>query len=134
MKKKKAQKLQSRYYIKLYHEILHDPKVATLSHEHWRRMIEFFLLASDLNQDGKLPSPNHMAWLLREQEANIVAILHVLAELEVTEQKADGSWWVKNFAKRQAAITSTQRSKAYRAKNNGVQAPYLALLSDQEKE
>ena len=55
------------YWIKLYHEILDDPKMATLPDRLWRKVIEIFLIAGKLSPDksGQLPETNQIAWLLR---------------------------------------------------------------------
>ena len=55
------------YWIKLYHEILDDPKMATMPDRLWRRTVEVFLLAGKLSKDksGVIPDTRQLAWLLR---------------------------------------------------------------------
>lgn len=55
--------MAAKYWIKLYHEILHDPKMGRLPDNLWRRCIELFLLAGELGAEvdeddkGHLPPP-----------------------------------------------------------------------------
>ena len=49
--------MASRYWIKLYHEILEDPKMGRLSDRQFRRVIELFLLAGDCEMDGQTAEP-----------------------------------------------------------------------------
>ena len=53
------------YWIKLYHEILDDPKMGRLPDKLFRRVIELFLIAGETHENGKLPSIDDMAWRLR---------------------------------------------------------------------
>ena len=48
--------MASRYWIKLYHEILDDPKMGRLTDRQYRRVIELFLMAGDCEMDGGLPA------------------------------------------------------------------------------
>ena len=43
------------YWLKLYIEILDDPKMAVLPDRLWRRIIELFLIAKKLHMNGHLP-------------------------------------------------------------------------------
>ena len=60
--------MASRYWIKLYHEILDDPKMGRLPHALFRRAIEFFLMAGEYGRDGGLPALADIAWRLRADE------------------------------------------------------------------
>src|SRR3990167_3953516 len=57
--------MPSKYWIKLYHEILDDPKMGLLNDRLYRRTIEMFLMAGDNEKEGTLPPIEHMAWRLR---------------------------------------------------------------------
>ena len=39
--------MSAKYWIKLYHEILYDRKMATMSADLWQRTIQMFLLAGE---------------------------------------------------------------------------------------
>lgn len=72
--------MPSFYWIKLYHEILNDPKMGRLSDRLWRRCIECFLMAGQQCDGGYLPSVADMAWTLRTDEGMLVADLEALEE------------------------------------------------------
>lgn len=106
--------MASKYWIKLYHEILHDPKMGKLPDKLWRRVIELFLLAGEFDQDGALPSIEEIAWTLRISEEECNETLQQLQRLNVAHCNDDETWVITNFADRQDASTSTERSKAHR--------------------
>lgn len=103
-----------KYWIKLYHEILDDPKMGRLPDKLWRRIIEIFLLAGDNGDDGILPAVSDMAWRLRISEAKLRGDLQTLADIDIIEQ-VEGDWIVKHFQQRQGPSTSTERSQRRRA-------------------
>jgi len=117
----------SKYWIKLYHEILHDPKMGRLPDRTWRRAIEIFLIAGELGDDGHLPDVADMAWTLRVPEETILEDLRILAEAEIVEEIETG-WLVTHFAARQAPSPGAERIQRYRDRkrkqqydgNNGV--------------
>lgn len=109
------------YWIKLYHEVLHDPKMGNLSDHLWRRCIEAFLLAGEHGADGTLPKTEHMAWTLHTDVASLTADLEALAEGGIVSPTGDGGWMVTNFAKRQKAMSGPERAQRYRMqKRQGV--------------
>ncbi|OGD40096.1 MAG: hypothetical protein A2V45_08215 [Candidatus Aminicenantes bacterium RBG_19FT_COMBO_58_17] len=109
------------YFIKLYHEVLDDPKMGKLPDWLYRRCIEFFLLAGRQDQDGLLPPVEDMLWTLHlPDEMKLRQALQMLAEVGVTYCDDQGQWWIKNFAKRQAASTSTERVRQYRKRERNV--------------
>ena len=106
--------MANNYWIKLYHEILDDPKMGRLSDSAYRRCIELFLMAGrDGNDDGSLPDFDDIAWKLRVSNDQLQKDL---AELEAAEIVCfvDGKPFVTNFAKRQARISNAEKQKAYR--------------------
>ncbi|KKL04947.1 hypothetical protein LCGC14_2610990 [marine sediment metagenome] len=105
--------MASKYWLKLYHEMLDDPKVAVLPDRYWRRMIECFLLAGDHNEKGVLPSVDHMAWKLRMDPDSLETDLVELGKLGIVEQ-IKGEWVVSNFDERQRPRTAAERNKLYR--------------------
>jgi hypothetical protein len=108
------------YWIKFYHEILDDPKMATLPDNIWRRIAELFLLAGRLYKDGYLPETKQIAWALRQNENVLETEMQQIVATEIIE-KVKGGWLIVNFKKRQSASTSTERSAAYREKKNREQ-------------
>jgi len=108
------------YWIKLYHEILDDPLMATMPDRLWRRTIELFLVCGRFSDDGCLPNSKHIAWILRADTTSIENDLKEIAALGIITETETG-WAVKNFKKRQAPSSSTERSKAFREKKRADQ-------------
>lgn len=103
------------YWIKLYHEIIDDPKMATLPDRLWRRAIEVFLLAGKLCPDksGELPDTRQLAWLLRMPTDDLQTDLVQLASTGILQATKSG-WEVVNFNKRQSAVPGAERVKQHR--------------------
>lgn len=102
------------YYLKLYHEILDDPKMGMLPDHLYRRVIEVFLIASaSHDRDGFLPSVVDMAWKLRTTPDELLSDLSEIEKTGIIKQ-VNGCWHVTNFVKRQAAVTGQERTKRYR--------------------
>jgi hypothetical protein len=106
--------MASKYWIKLYHDLLDDAKMGRLRDRLWRRAIECFLMAGELDEGGWLPSLEDMAWkLMRGNEELLESELVELASVGILEQR-DGRWFVTNFATRQAAVSASERGKRFR--------------------
>jgi DNA-binding transcriptional regulator YhcF (GntR family) len=100
-------------WIKLYHEILGDPKMGRLPDHLWRRCIELFLIAGQQDEGGFLPDVTDMAWILRAADDEVGATLEQLKTHGIVEQQ-DGRWFVIHFAERQAATPGADRVAQYR--------------------
>ena len=98
------------YWIKLYHEILRDPKMGLLDDHTWRRAIELFLIAGERKEEGRLPTIPDTAWLLRTSEQDLQESLEKLTELGIAQQDEAG-WLISNFAKRQAPLSAAERMR-----------------------
>ncbi len=103
----------SYYWIKLYHEILDDPKMATLPDRLWRRVIEIFLCAGRVDKNGELPPTNQIAWMLRMQADDVEADLEKIAATGIISRHGDG-WMVNRFADRQSAVSDAERQRQSR--------------------
>lgn len=107
-------------WIKLYLEILDDPKVARLNDHLWRRFFELCVIAGATpTRDGVLPPVFDMAWKLRTDEDALTTDLEQLSRAGLVEYiqqipPLEGQWIVKNFAKRQSAISDLSRKQAER--------------------
>ncbi|GAP10598.1 hypothetical protein BECAL_01771 [Bellilinea caldifistulae] len=101
-------------WIKLYIEILDDPKMGRMSDRLFRRAIELFLMAGRSGNDGVLPPVDDLAWILRIEETTLVEDLHSLAAVGIVHEQEPGIWVVTNFAERQDADTSAERIANYR--------------------
>ena len=106
--------MASKYWIKLYHEILDDPKMGRLPDTLFRRAIEFFLIAGDCNRGGALPPLADMAWRLRADEVALYAQMEDLEALNVLSRGADGGWLVTHFKERQDATPMSERVRRHR--------------------
>lgn len=113
--------MASYYWIKLYDEILDDPKMGRLSDGAFRLCINLFLMANRQEaRDGSLPDVEDIAWTLRLSNETAQ---QYLAELERAGIVAinDGDLVVTNFEKRQAAVTVNDRVKQYRERKRKEQ-------------
>jgi len=112
--------MPSKYWIKLYHEILHDPKMGQLPDNLWRRAIELFLLAGETEDEGALPPTSDIAWTLRLDQSQLEQEMLELAKVDILTETEDG-WLVTHFAARQEARTGAQRAKRYRERKRSAQ-------------
>ena len=104
------------YWIKLYMEILDDPKMGTLPDRLWRRCIELFLLAGKLTGfrgNGNLPTTQGLAWTLRMPTDELELDMTQLETTGIIERTLTG-WNVVNFAKRQARVPDLERKRQQR--------------------
>lgn len=111
-------------WMKLYTEILEDPKMGRLSDRLFRRVIEIFLLARKTSEDGSLPSVSDMAWSFRIPEAEMLDDLEYLASpgIEIVFEGEDCLWHVTNFEERQdiEVSASTERVRKFRAQKREI--------------
>ena len=105
--------MKSKFWIKLYHEILHDPKMGILSDRLWRRTIEIFLLAGEEDCDGLLPSVDDMSWAIRLDTPELKKDLAELKSVGILSSR-NGKWKVKNFDERQRPRTTAERVQDHR--------------------
>jgi hypothetical protein len=105
-----------RSYIKLYIEILDDPKMGMMPHWLWRRTIELFMLAGVNGDDGTLQPVSDMAYRLHISIENMSEALQALSkpEVGVVYESSPGQWVVTHFEERQRAATSNERVARYR--------------------
>jgi hypothetical protein len=113
------------HWIKLYTEILQDPKMGRLTDSQYRTCINVFLLAGSEEHGGALGPTADVAWKLRMDEATCGNDLAALADLEIVHLAEDG-WQVTHFQERQARKPSDEPEKVrervakYRAGNADV--------------
>ena len=94
--------------------------MATMSDHLWRRTIELFLVAGKANAGGNIPNTKEIAWYLRTNEEALLADLEAIASLGIIS-KTESGWVVNKFNIRQAASTSTERSRECRKKEKREQ-------------
>jgi hypothetical protein len=113
--------MTTKFWIKLYLEILDDPKMGRLANHLWRRAVELFLLAGREGNDGALPPVEEMAWTLRLAADKVIEDLHGLAEVGVVHETEPGAWFVTHFKERQTS-ESYDRVKRYRERYRNEQS------------
>jgi len=101
------------YWIKLYTEILDDPKMAMLDDHLWRRFYEFCLVAGKGNKGGALPTVDQMAWLLRTDAEGLQDDVTALVEIGLLSWNAD-NLTVTNFSKRQDKMSNAEKQMKFR--------------------
>ncbi len=101
-----------RSWIKLYIEILDDPKMGRLPDQLWRRAIELFLIAGEFDCDGLLPPVDDIAWHLRISPEQLIETMQSLSKLEIVHETPEG-WVVSHFKDRQFS-ESYERVKRFR--------------------
>lgn len=99
-----------RYWIKLYTEILKDPKMGRLTDRQFRTCINLFALAGEYDQEGALPSVADMGWILRMNEAELLDNLNELASVGIVRCIND-TWLVCKWQERQAKAPSAAPDK-----------------------
>ena len=103
----------TKYWIKLYHEILNDRKMVTLSDDLWRFAIECFLLAGMEDDDGYLPEIADIAFASRKTEEQTETYLNELIRVGILEF-TNGKYYVVNFTKRQEPMDKAEYQRRRR--------------------
>ncbi|MDD5517831.1 MAG: hypothetical protein PHV98_00585, partial [Candidatus Omnitrophica bacterium] len=102
------------YWIKLYIEILDDPKMATLPDRLWRRIIELFLLAGKLSKKtGEIPETQQLAWCLRMNTDELELDLKQIETIGIIKKNING-WVVNKFYDRQSPAPNNIRKAQQR--------------------
>jgi hypothetical protein len=99
-----------RYWVKLYTEIVNDPKMGRLTDRQFRTCINLFALAGEIDQDGTLPDVDDLAWRLRLQRADLIADLEALAAVNILTATSEG-WIISKWEERQAKAPSAAKEK-----------------------
>ena len=106
--------MAAKYWIKLYHEILDDPKMGRLTDALFRRAVECFLAAGDFNRGGALPPLKDLAWRLRADEETLREQMLELEKLHILSREGDSAWLVTHFKERQSAAPTAERVRRHR--------------------
>lgn len=99
-----------RYWVKLYTEIINDPKMGRLTDRQFRTCINLFALAGEIDQDGALPPIDDLSWRLRMQSADLAADLKALAAVGIMSFTSD-AWIITKWQERQAKAPSAAKEK-----------------------
>ncbi|HEY3343378.1 MAG TPA: hypothetical protein VGJ97_00525, partial [Anaerolineaceae bacterium] len=103
------------YWIKLFHEIVDDPKMALMPDRLWRRTVELFLLAGRHNQSGLLPDTRQLAWELRMPTDDLQLDLEQIERTGIL-QRVQSGWLVTHFEKRQSPADPAERKRQQRSR------------------
>jgi hypothetical protein len=126
--------MASNHWIKLWNEILDDPKMGRLPDNVYRRCIELFLMAGEIDRGGNLPDTDAIAWRLRVMDED--ALQDELSHLEkvgIIKQTKSG-WVVVNFAERQRARTATERKQLERQRKATTEPAELYNVTETSPE
>lgn len=99
--------MSAKYWIKLYHEILYDPKMARMDDRLWRRTIELFLLAGEQDNDGLLPSLEDIAWKFRVDPEQLETDMVELQRVGIISV-VKSNYFVTKFVERQQPMTKAE--------------------------
>lgn len=105
--------MASKYWLKLFHETIYDPKVMMMSPGARLRFYECLCLAGDYDRGGDLPATQHMAFVFRVSEDQLLAELNELIAAGIFDL-VDGTYTIKKFGDRQSAMDVKERVERYR--------------------
>lgn len=100
--------MASNYWLKLYHEMLDDPKVMTLRPALRWRFVEALLVAGEMGEDGALPDTRTYAWRVRDGFEVVETELTELLETGLLAREG-GRWYIPKFAERQSKMSAAER-------------------------
>ncbi len=124
--------MAANYWLKLWVDMLDDPKVGLLDDRTWRRWVEILLLAKEAGDDGRLPDMATMCWRLRTSEEDLTRALQTLEGRGLVRRDETG-WRIVNFAKRQGPVPAAERKRRQRSKRPPVTAGDEASADDVTK-
>lgn len=111
-----------RTWIKLYTEIVSDPKIGRLTDRQFRTCINLFAIAGIEDNGGVLPNISDLTWRLRIKEDALNNDMQALARVGILKKSGD-TWTVAKFDTRQAKPPSAskdavrERVQRHRAKH-----------------
>ncbi|KPJ95388.1 MAG: hypothetical protein AMJ53_02895 [Gammaproteobacteria bacterium SG8_11] len=105
--------MAAKYWLKLYYDMLDDPKIGKLRPALRWRFIECLLVAGECDDDGYIPDPAEYAWRVRADTETVETDFVQLAEGGLLSQNG-GRWLVTKFSERQAPVPPTERWRQWR--------------------
>ena len=101
------------YWLKLYTEILDDPKYYRLSDDAKLGMYELMLVAKKVGQDGHLPSIDDIVFYTRRSSSWWIPVIDELKSIEFITVSESGDK-IRKFEERQRALTDAEKQQRYR--------------------
>jgi hypothetical protein len=101
-------------WVKLYTEMLDDPKVSELDPYQFQVFVQLVLFAGECDMDGLIGDATgpfvlaKVAWRLRHRESNLRHAVSRLMSLGLIEER-DGGLWIPKFSARQGRPQAEQR-------------------------
>lgn len=105
--------MASKYWLKLFHETIYDPKIMMRSPGARLRWYECLCLAGDYDKDGELPCIENMVYVFRIEEKQLLDELNELTKTGLVIFE-NGVYFIKNWHSRQMAMDTNERSLRYR--------------------
>ena len=100
-------------WIRLYSEIIDDPKVQLLEPDHFRMWINFMCLAS--SNGGKVELSKQVSWRLRVSDDGLNHCISVLTAAGLLDEDDAGGVWIHNWSERQfESDDQTKKSRQWR--------------------
>jgi len=98
-------------WVKMYTELLDDPKLGTLTDSQKWRFIQLILLAGQCDKEGLIDmTTKEIAWRLRIDNETMANDLQELQKIGIIEP-VDDHWIVCKFAERQGRPQSVKRDQ-----------------------
>jgi len=99
-------------WLRLYTEIIDDPKIAKMNDGQFRMFIYLLAVASEQDKDGLIPlSPDELAWRIRQPKPKLLNALRYLEEVRIVAHHDRGVEFI-NWNKRQFKSDNiTERTK-----------------------
>ena len=103
------------YWLKLYTEILDDPKYYRLSDNAKLGMYELMLVAKKIDSGGYLPSIQELNFYTRKQDGWWQPIINELVKIEFLVEDELDTYKIRKFEDRQASTIGADRAKYARS-------------------
>jgi hypothetical protein len=112
--------MAAKYWLKLYYEMLDDPKIGKLRPALRWRFIECLLVAGECDEGGYLPGVDEYAWRVRCGADAVETDFVQLADGGLLSQDS-GRWLVTKFEERQAPVSGAERVARHRERERKKQ-------------
>lgn len=122
--------MASKYWLKLFHETIYDPKIMMRSAGARLRWYECLCLAGDYDHDGELPPIENMIFVFRISEEQLLDELTELVKAGLVTE-ADGGYHVRNWNKRQGQMPDAERK--YRDRDTKQKQDYYNVSEQRTK-
>jgi hypothetical protein len=122
--------MASKYWLKLFHETIYDPKIMMRSAGARLRWYECLCLAGDYDHDGELPPIENMIFVFRISQEQLLDELTELVRAGLVTE-ADGRYHVRNWNKRQGQMPDAERK--YRDRDTKQKQEYYNVSEQRTK-